>query len=175
METSERKQDVIISGPNTPQFHTGEDSKCVGEKILKDALKINLPEHSITRAVRIGPKPTNTNTDRRSILLSFSTSDMVQDVIKTAKTVRPDKLYMNENLTPTKHKIMQTLRKCRRLYGEKVSGCSSRYGRVCVWIKPPNSHVEGARNSRMFINSISELTDFCLKVLNVSLETIIAM
>ena len=175
LETNERKSDLVINGPNTPVFQVGEDLKSVGENLVKNSLKLNLPEGSVRRAVRIGAKPATSSSDRRSILLTLSSPELVQDVIRSAKTVKPEKIFVNENLTPTKHKIMQTLRKCKRLYGDKVSGCSSRFGRVSVWIKPPNPHAEDARNSRMSVNSNSELNEFCNKVLEVSLETVVSL
>ena len=176
LETNGRKQDLIISGPNTPTVQIGENLKSISEDFLKRTLKINLPENSIQRAARIGKKPTNsTSADRRSIILTLSSHELVQDTIRTAKTVKPQNVYLNENLTPTKHKIMQILRKSRRIYGNKISGCSSRHGRVSVWLKPPHPHVEGAQNLRMNINSYGELTDFCTRVLEVSLESLIAM
>ena len=96
LETNGRKCDLVISGQNVPVENDGENLKSVSEAIIKNNLNIKLPEGSIVRGTRIGPKTTGVSRlPRRSILIRFSSSDLVQDVIKSAKTVRPDKIFMN--------------------------------------------------------------------------------
>ena len=59
-------------------------------------------------------------------------------MIQAAKAVRPSQLYVNENLTQGRAKILFALRQVRRRYPNVVSSCESRDGRICVYMKAPN-------------------------------------
>ena len=167
LETSERKYDLVISGKSVPVVTESEDCKTITKSIL-DNLRLNFPDENIRHAYRLGTRPNSQRPDRRNILVKMSSPEFVQDVIKAAKTVKPKDVFMNENLTPKKHKILQLLRKAKKDHPAKISGCGSRFGRISVWTKPQDA---GRSDVRLNVNNVDQLSQFCTRILQVSLES----
>ena len=108
-EAAERKNHIIFSGPNIPTFMPNESCSVVTSQLLRDSYKVNLPASSIISAQRMGKPPTN-SPDKRNILVKFSTHDVKKDLFQASRTVRPESLYIRENLTTTRNSIMYVLR-----------------------------------------------------------------
>ena len=171
-EAAERKNHVIFSGPNIPTFVPNESCSVVTSKLLRDSYKVNLPATSIISAQRMGKPPSNFP-DKRNILVKFSSHDIKKDVFQASRTVRPEGLYIRENLTTTRNSIMYVLRKSKREFPNLISGCSSIDGRVYVWLRSQNSNDSETRDSRMPINTFKKLEIFCKEVLKRTISSYI--
>ena len=75
---------------------------------------------------------------------------MAEDLLRSCKTAKPPGLYINEWLTPTRSKVLATLRQARKRFPDTISACGSRNGRVYVWIKA--SSPDG-KSSKIYIDS----------------------
>lgn len=169
----ERKNTLVISGSGVPAVLAGENGVHVVCKLLKDVLKLEVPLSSISDAHRIGKKPINQQVDSRNILFQLARRDLKSDILKACKTVKPVSMFINENLTPTRSTIMYVLRRAKRQFPEKISGSSSRDGKVFVWLKPPNANAPDSKNTKMAINSYHRLDEFCTKSLLTPITTYI--
>ena len=163
LETRERKFDLIISGKSLPAVLPNENSKSIALSLVESSLNYKVNPQDVVKATRVGSHLNKKNPDRRSLLLTFSSPDLVQDVISSAKTIKPPNLFFNENLTVIKHKICKTLRSFKHRFQDKISGCGSKFGRVSAWVKPPRPDTRGARDIRVSVNSVDQLEDFCTR------------
>ena len=166
-EALERKNFVVVSGPNLPAYQPDETPRIVVHKLLKDKYNLNVPLTDLLSAQRLGNRlnPTSAN---KKILVKLASTDLKNDVFQASKTMRPEGLYMYENLTPTRNSILFVLRKAKREFSDIVSGCRSLDGKVFVWIRPPNPQAVGAKDTRISVNSFRKLDKFCLETLKKS-------
>ena len=172
-DVSERSNEIIISGFNIPVAQPDEDSSSVVRNILKDNLKLNVSPVDIIKSYRIGKKNSAHANDIRSIHVKLSKQELKNDIIATSRSVKPDKLFFNENLSPIRNSIMFVLRKAKKDFPNIVSGCNSIDGSVFVWIKSPNHGAPGARDSKMRINDHNKLNYFCTEIIGSTVETYI--
>ena len=130
------------------------------QEILQNKVKYNVPLENIVTSYRIGRKPTNQIADKRSIYVKLANRELKNSITMSSKKVKPFDLYVNENLTPTRAKIMCLIRKMRKENPSKLDGIGTHEGRVYAWIKPPGPSF---RNNKVFFDSISDIQEFCLK------------
>ena len=119
----ERKDTVIISGPNIPHSTPGENSSEVVRKLIKDHLKINLSADGISTAHRLGQKSMNQAVDKRSFIVKLVRRDLKYDLISASKNQNPRRIYVTESLTPTRRTIFNALRKMKA--AKLIKRCSS--------------------------------------------------
>ena len=167
VEADGRMNDLILSGNVLPVHQRGENTRAVCVDVLKNHLKYEIPSEKILSAYRLGNKAANQEPDRRSILVRLTDRASKGDVIASCKTSKPAQLFINENLTPAKSKILFTLRAVKRRLPEKIRACGSRDGRIFVWMRAPST---AGRDSKIFINSQQQLYDLCVEKLNLSAE-----
>ena len=173
-EAVERMNDIIITGPSTPTSRAGEVCGSVVRDLIRNTLRVNIAPNEIVKAHRIGKMPQGEDvTDKRSIFVQFISKDKKVEVFDAIKAIKPNGLYLNENLSPTRNSIMYVLRKVKKDFPDKVSGCRSIDGNVYVWVKPPNPSAHDARNARMQVNSFQKLDKFCNDVINSTVSNII--
>ena len=166
----DRRETLVFSGKSLPIFSNNENVTQVLNKVLKDKLKLPLPENSIATSHRVGKIPVR-GEDRRAIVARFCNRDMKIDIMKAAKTVKPENLFINESLTPVRQTIHYVLRKAKKKFPEKISGISTFDGKIMVYVKP----LRPSRNSRdikFIINSRSKLETFCNDALATSLTSL---
>ena len=74
----------------------------------------------------------------------FTKKQQKNDRQSAAKTAKPDDLFVSENLTPTRQKIVYSLRQDKKNFPSIVSGTSIMNGVPYVWIKPTGRTTGGA-------------------------------
>ena len=171
-EATVRLNDVIISGENVPNFQQGESTNIVACDLLKSKLNTHLPVTDILKSFRVGKRSPN-GPDKRNILVKFARPENKSDIMLACRTMKPEKLFINECLSPIRNSIMYVLRRAKKDFPLIVSGCNSIDGNVYVWINPPNPNAPGAKASRMQVNDFQKLSQFCDKVINSSVSTYI--
>ena len=159
-----RRETLIFSGDSIP-IVAGNDENCtliicnlVNQKLSSEGLNIEPKDLSI--AHRLGPKPTSRQ-DRRSIIAKFCRRSIKYQILKAARTKKVENFFVSESLTPPRQTITRVLRKTKRDYPDIVSGYSTNDGSISVWVKPPNPQAAGARNSRVTLNTLEKLEQFC--------------
>ena len=172
-EVAERINDVIITGPSTPVVTIGENCISIVKNLLGNKLRMNLSPNDIVKSHRIGKTTQGQGPDKRSILVQLAAKEKKAEIFEAIKVIKPEGLYINENLSPMRNSIMYVLRKAKRQFPDKVSGCRSLDGNVFVWIKPPNPNARDAQNSRMQVNAYQKLDKFCSEVVNSSVSSFI--
>ena len=78
----------------------------------------------------------------------------------TNKPTRIPGLYANESLTPTRAKIHNILRQCKKMSNGLVTGTFTLNGRVFVLHKPSPTAPENAQSIKSEINSKEKLAEF---------------
>ena len=173
VESNDRKNDIIISGGDLPIVSENENSSNVARDVIKKKLNVIVRPTDVVNAYRLGKKPSTQQPDRRNLLVKLSKGDIKQDLYSACRTVKPKNLYINENLIQKRSHILYCLRRIKKEYPDKISGCNSNDMKVFVWVKPPNPNMQDARNSRVTINSFQKLEDFCSDVLGAPLLSIV--
>ena len=148
----ERRDTLILSGELVPDATVGENCSYIASQIVKNHLKVNLTTQEISTAHRIGPKPTGASVDRRNIIFKLCRRDSKREIITTQRRVKPQGIFINENLTPMRNIIMYCLRKMRRSPNSRVTGCTSYEGKVYAWVKSVNVG-SNARDTRICVHS----------------------
>lgn len=164
-EAYERRDSLVISGPNVPPGVPGENCVALACDLFKAALKINMQTTDISTAHRVGKRPGNQEVDKRNIIVKLCRRDVKGDILNACRQLKP-KFYVNESLTPIRNSIMYVLRHAKKKPGSKVVGCTSIGGRVFAWVKSVDGSQHGSRNRRVPINTRNELETFCSEVLN---------
>ena len=163
LEMRERASTLILSGNNIPLVAAQENVSNVVGEIFKSKLKIEMRAGDMIGAFRVGKKPATQKADKRSIIVKFKQREMRDDILRSAKNVKPDGLFINENLTPVRSDILYRLRQSKRLHPDKVDGCGSVGGRVYVWLK-----CEGSPNTKLYVNSLSKLDEILVERVGMS-------
>lgn len=167
----ERRDTLLFSGEALPPTADGENSSTIVCEVIRSQLGVTIQSNSISTAHRLGKKPIKQGPDRRPIIVKFCRRETKQDIVESRRAVRPTKLYINESLTPLRNTIMYVLRRAKRQYPEKISGCTSIDGKVYVWTRPPDPN---ARNQRTPINNHAKLVSFCSSFLECPLSNFIS-
>ena len=160
-----RRESLVFSGDQLPKPSDGEDCieivcNLVNQKLSGAGLQLSHAEISV--ALRLGPKPRE-GADRRSIIARFIRRTHKYKVLKEARRSKPERLYVNESLTPLRQTIIRVLGRAKFEFPGKISGYLTTDGSIQAWVKPPNPTAEGARNSRVTINTQGKLEEFCQK------------
>ena len=134
--------------------------------MIREKIKLSLNPSDISTAHHLGTKPKNQEIDRRSII-KLCRREMRRELILACKKIRPNFIFINENLTSNRSSILFCIRKAKRTFLDVVSNCGSFDGRVYVCTKPPNPESPGARNSRVNVNTREQLQTFCQRTLKI--------
>lgn len=164
-DSYERRDTVVVSGSEVPEATNDEDSSRVFINIVKNKVGINVKPSDISTAHRLGRKSSTQAPDKRSLIVKLCRRELKHDLMKACKTVRPNNIYINENLTKTRSTALYAIRQAKKKYPEKISGCSSFDGRVYAWIKPPSAD---GRSSKMLVNSRERFSELCVNILKCS-------
>ena len=155
--------DIGISGEGLTPVSRDEDVRKVETDIVKSKMNYELSFGDITTAFRAGRRPCYLAPDKRPIRVRISRPDLARDILNAARTVKPQHLFVNEWLTPTRSRFLATLRQAKRQFPQSIAACGSQSGRVYVWVKPPNGD---GRNVKTIIDSERKLDEFCSKSFN---------
>ena len=167
----ERRDTVVFSGEAVPAASDGENCGQLACNMLRNALNMEVSPSAISVAHRIGSKPVTQGPDKRSIIVKLCRREMKRDILEGCRRVKPQNLYINESLTPVRSTIMYVMRKARRQFPDRISGCNSIDGKVFVWVKPPNPSAPQPRNTRTSVNTYQQLQKFCSDILDTPLTT----
>lgn len=154
IENYDRRNDVILSGNEVPAASTDEDLIQTCIRTLKSKVNYSLSSNKIAAAFRLGKKPDTQAADRRSIMIKLHDNGVKRDVISSFKTLKPQGLYVNENLIQTRSTILYLLRAAKRKCPNKISYCGSQDGKVYILMTPPNPT---ARKQKVMVNSLATL------------------
>ena len=166
LEMYERRNEIVISGAAVPGRRVGENVAQVVVDTLKQQMNYTLPNDTVFKAHRMAGKPDQQVNNNGNILVRLSNETSKRDLIQACKTSKPDQLYINDNLTPTRSEILYALRRAKRRFPDKIGACGSLGGRVFIWVKAP---VSTNRDYRIFISSKHQLDDFWSKSFGISL------
>ena len=93
--------------------------------------------------------------------------------MKAAKTAKPQDLFINESLTPTRRTIHYVLRMPRKKFPDKITGINTLDGNISVYVSPPGpSRRNAGRDIRFSINTKDKLEKFCADELGVNIITL---
>ena len=163
LESDKLKNTLIISGEALPSGSNNEVTSLIVRDTLKQHIKYELPLDYISSAYRLGRRPPGQQQDNRSIAFKLSRDDLIPDIRSACRTIKPKKLYINENLTPARRRFLYVLRQLRIKFPDKLSACGSQSGRVFVWLKSPNP---SGTDSKLFINKTDNLDRLCKQLTN---------
>ena len=154
----------MFSGDCIPAHTQSEDCTNIIRKIVHDKLgtEISITPMDVSIAHRLGPKP-NSTVDKRSIIVRFCRRKLKYEVLNKARRSKPTGLFVNESLTPTRQKITSAIRKAKKEYPGIISGYETIDGNIHMYVKPPNPAAAGAKNSRIAMNTLKKLDEFCRK------------
>ena len=170
IECRERGDSVILSGPDVPAGTPHENVSNTACNVVKQTLKCELSPDSVVEAYRVGGKSMSQASDRRNVLIKLRSKDLRRDILMSAKKMKSNGLYVNENLTPARAKILYCLRQVRRACPGGVNSCGSLNGRIYAYVKP--THLAG-KDQRVFMNTMPELEEFIEKHLGKKLHYLI--
>lgn len=100
----ERRDTIIISGPNLPIEEQNESTVDKTISIIKDNLHLNIEHKDIKVAHRLGSR--NTQNNNRPIIVKLHSRQQKYDIMRAYVTVKPN-LYVNESLTPKRRSLFK--------------------------------------------------------------------
>lgn len=146
----------VLSGPALPLGNKDENCINIVNTLIKNKLKINLPEGSITNASRIGYEKNN-KPDKRSIRFNVRDKAMRSELIKQSIQMKGN-IYINEFLSSYKKKLLFRALELKNDL-KIISTCFIRDGILNV------GKIKGSKTTKIF--SFNELDEF-LKVTNIT-------
>ena len=105
----ERRDTIIFSGNGVPAAKTVEIVSDVVCAIVKDELKIKMSPSDISTSHRLGNRPKTQGPDMRNIIVKLCRREHKHELISASKQVRPENIYLSENLTPTRNHLLFVL------------------------------------------------------------------
>ena len=167
----ERRDTLILSGPSLPPVERGENCVSVVKKLLQDQIRLDVNESEFSVAHRLGARPQNQTSDKRSLIVKFCRRECKRDVIIACKKAKNSNLFANESLTPKRRAILEALKKMKRSLPEHVKGCTTIDGKVFVYTKSLQTN---GRDHRHLVNSHDDLVKFCTDHVKQPLELFLA-
>ena len=137
-DAQDRRDLLMFSGEGLPLSTVGENCISLLCNLIRDKLKLNVAPSDISASYRMGTKSTVQGPDRRILVMKLCRRDRKWDLLIATLEIKPN-FYLNENLTPTKNKILYALHVIRRRCGDTVGGCSSSDRNVYAWLKASHS------------------------------------
>ena len=173
----ERRDTLILSGPQVPEATAEENPKQIIHELFRRHLNLQIDPSNISIAHRLGRKPSS-SPDKRNIIFKLCRRDTVTDIMHSCRLFRnmdgPQPFYVNASLTPLRNKIFYALRMLKKKFPHKISSCSSQNGNIAAYIPSPTSSAPGgpgrvsARGRRYLLNTRQDLDDFVINTLRVS-------
>ena len=154
IENHIRKDVLLISGDSIPEFTTGENTSATVCQLIQEKLGEVIQPTAIISAFRVGKKTSAQLPDKRVILVKVRSVDIKDHLLRVARSVKPNRLFFNESLTPHRASIVHALRQAKKAHPNRISSCGSAGGRVFVWLRPPSGI---GNNQRLFVDSKDKL------------------
>lgn len=158
-----RRESLIFSGSSIPTYLEGENCVDIARKLIheKFGTETEVCHNDISVAHRLGPKPMPSKVDRRSIIVRLCRRNVKDLILNKSRKAKRKDLFVSESLTPTRLKIVRALKQAKNENPDIVSGYQTIDGSIYVWVKPPNPTAEGAKCSRVMLNTLEGLEEFC--------------
>ena len=174
-----RKDTIIVSGA-LPQPSPNEESHILVRDLLSTKFpSVTIHENDISVAHRLQPKRQNSDgtTPPPNIVVKLVRRNLKLQLIKASRAQNkdaPNKLFVNESLTPQRNSVLQTLIKLKKEH-KVVKGVTSMQGEVFAYMEHPavaGGDTAGGRHrdTRHRINTMAQLKLFCREHLKKSLE-----
>jgi len=106
--------------------------------ILKKHMKYELKPDAILNTKTLMNNTGPGASSKRGMLVKMRNVQDKLDMLTACKIAKPLNLYVNENLTRERSRVLAALRKAKRRKPDVVDGCGSRDGSIMVWIKNLN-------------------------------------
>ena len=164
-EAYERRDTIIVSGPEMPIARDGENSAQVVCDVIKNKIGVVVRSSDISVAHRHGRKTQSQREDRRGIMVKLCRRETKHDLLRACKSVKPPNLFINDSLTPIRNSILYGLRQAKKKHPSRISGCGSIDGRIFAWVRPA-SRDSGNKDFRIFINTKLKFDMMCKDILN---------
>lgn len=167
LESHSRGSNMVLSGAVLPD-NPGNLTQSVFE-LLRNKVRYELSPHSILSVYRTGPKNVSQSPDNGKLMIKLRDQEVKKDIMSAFRTIKPSRLYANDDLTSHRAKLLHLLRVAKRKYSTKITACGSMDCNVYAYLKPPNP---SARSQRVFINSMRKLDELCIRELSTSLAAL---
>ena len=177
-----RKDTIIVSG-DLPQPAQNEDSQTVVRDLITQKFpSITITDHDISVAHRLQPKRANADgsTPPPNIIVKLVRRNLKLQLISASRSQNkeaPNKIYINESLTPQRSAVLKTLIKLKKEY-KLVKGVTSMQGEVYAYMEHPaaaGGEAAGGRHrdTRHCVNTQAQLQKFCREHIKRSLDEIL--
>ena len=170
LESVGRSCNLVLSSRENAGISSSANPEQAVIDLFKCSMKYDLPRSDLLFVKKLGKKLTTESSVHCKLLIKVTNIELKKDLLISCKKVKPAGLYLNEDLTLTRSKILFALRKAKRYFPRKFAGYGSMNGSVYALVKPPNP---AARNQRLYINNHLKLEDFCTRELGVSAADIV--
>ena len=168
VETQYRNKNLVISGKKLAGL-SGDNLANSAVQLLRQHVQYELSPEKIVSVYRLGARPQGQTPDKRSFILKLKDEDTKRDLLSAFRAVKPTDLYGNDDLTPTRARLLYLLRQAKKKTNGKMVACGSINGIVYAFIKPPSS---SARNQKVYVKDMASLESLCERVLGISLSAL---
>ena len=128
----ERRDTIIVSGPDLPKEEQNENSVDVVVRSIREKLHININNSDINVAHRLGAK--KSQNDTRPIIVKLQSRQTKYTIMNACVTVKPN-LYINESLTTKRRSLFKIVWDIRKQHREKFQQCYTNDGKIVVKLK----------------------------------------
>ena len=167
IESAGRSTNILFSGSALSSISS--DCKTSIIDMLKNKMQYKLTPEKLVDAYRLGSRPLTQCPDNRNLMVRFHDRSVRDDVLSACRRVKPSNLFANEDLIPSRSRVLYMLRQVRRKSNGKITACGSQNGRVFAFMKSPTPT---ARDQKIFINSMDFLDQICEKELGAPLSSL---
>ena len=180
-EAYERRDTIIISGA-IKEFTQGEITRNVAIDTIKEKLGgLIIQPSDISVAHRLQSKNTTAQGSKPpNIYVKLCRRDLKRELIYASKQQpkdAPNKIYINESLTPQRNAVLRTLLRMRKSHDDVIMGVTSLEGQVYTYTpypdaadRPPSDKRQKQKDVRHRINTRAQLEKFCRDYLCKPLE-----
>ena len=171
-DQNDKRDTLIITGPEMPRFQMGENLKNTVQDMFQQKMNFRIGVEDISTVYRLGPKPTSQE-DRRPIIFRVNNRDLVPQIYRACRQQKPP-FFVNQSLTPLRSKIFYSIRQLKRKFPSKIDGCRNSEGRLEIFLKKPADLSSGTEfNSKRIVKCQKDL-DSVLCELGISYDAISA-
>ena len=163
LEQYSRRESLVLSGDVLPVTAPSEDTTFIACKLINDKLgdHLQIQPEDIAISHRLGKKPNN-GPDKRRIIARFVRRSLKFQVLKAARSKKPENLFVTESLTPTRQLITRALHKTKKDHPRIVTKYYTNNGSITAEVKGQNAR-DSDPASHITINTMAALEDFSRK------------
>ena len=163
-EAYERRDTVVLSGPTVPPAQVGENCINIVQELLKTQIRLNINANDISTAHRMGNKRKKQGPDNRNMIIKLCRRSLKNEIFSACKQYKPP-FYINEDLIPTRNKVLYLLRSAKKIYPNKIVSCRSFDGKIQAFLAR-----DGMKPQKIIINSLERLDSFLKEELALPLK-----